>query len=301
MTVERYGSKTDVIVKLVLVFFIALLSFSIGTFVGKKFSDNQYKLAQLEPEKHETAASETEEHGDTRAVASVSEHGDGEAKSNDALSDDEIAKLAEEFISDEDAAPAAHGAADTHGAATTAGHGTAPDASGHAPASVTETHEDTGHAAKPAVHKEPVKAETKTIAPAHATETKKPEVTKAEPLKAATRVAEGKTAGENKAEVKPTSRIPSSLPKEVAASAIGKYTVQVGSYQTEKEAQKISAELKEKGFSAFYVSAQIKGQKWFRVSVGLFATQKEANAYKADLLARSKVSSAIVQKVTSAE
>ena len=87
----------------------------------------------------------------------------------------------------------------------------------------------------------------------------------------------------------------------MAASAIGKYTVQVGSYKTEKEAQKISAELKEKGFSAFYVTANIKGAKWFRVSVGLFATQKEANAYKTDLLARSKVTSAIVQKVSSAE
>ena len=49
MAVERYGSKTDVVVKLILVFFISLLSFSIGTFVGKKFSDNQHKIAQLEP------------------------------------------------------------------------------------------------------------------------------------------------------------------------------------------------------------------------------------------------------------
>lgn len=296
MTVERYGSKTDVIVKLVLVFFIALLSFSIGTFVGKKFSDNQYKLAQLEPEAHGDAHASADAHGETRAVASVDEHGNhGESKQGESLSDEEIAKLAEEFISDDDVsselpkAPVAGVHGDSH-EAPAAAHATAaaPAHDSHAAAPVAKVeHKADAHGAP--VAKVEAKKETAAV--------------KAQPLQAAQRVADGKTAGESKPVVQqqPTSRIPTSLPKEVAASAIGKYTVQVGSYQTEKEAQKISADLKEKGFSAFYVSASIKGQKWFRVSVGLFATQKEANAYKADLLARSKVTSAIVQKVTSAE
>jgi cell division protein FtsN len=62
--------------------------------------------------------------------------------------------------------------------------------------------------------------------------------------------------------------------------------------------------LKGQGFGAFYIKADITDKKtaatktWYRVSVGLFQTQKEADAYKADLLSRSKVSSAIVQRVT---
>ena len=50
-----------------------------------------------------------------------------------------------------------------------------------------------------------------------------------------------------------------------------------------------------------YVSANIKGTTWYRVSVGLFTTQKEAEAYKKDLITRAKVDSALVQKVTSAD
>ena len=46
------SQKTDKMLKLALVFFISLLSFSIGTFVGKKYSDNQHKLAELEPTKN---------------------------------------------------------------------------------------------------------------------------------------------------------------------------------------------------------------------------------------------------------
>ena len=103
MAAERFGSKTDVVVKLVLVFFIALLSFSIGTFVGKKFSDNQYKLAQLEPQDGAAVAAHGDEHeaaeGD-RGIASISPEAT-DMKPGKALSDDEIAKLAEEFVTDD--------------------------------------------------------------------------------------------------------------------------------------------------------------------------------------------------------
>jgi hypothetical protein len=81
MGVERYGSKTDVVVKLVLVFFIALLSFSIGTFVGKKFSDNQHKMATLEP-------GHVGEESQDRGIASVSPEA-SDMKPGKALTDDE--------------------------------------------------------------------------------------------------------------------------------------------------------------------------------------------------------------------
>lgn len=43
-------SKVGTVVLVVLVFFICLLSFSVGIFIGKKFSDNQYQLAKLKGE-----------------------------------------------------------------------------------------------------------------------------------------------------------------------------------------------------------------------------------------------------------
>jgi cell division septation protein DedD len=114
------------------------------------------------------------------------------------------------------------------------------------------------------------------------------------------RLAEGKTPIVDNPTPTP-SRIPSSLPKEVASSAIGKFTVQIASYSQESEAQAMAADLKSKGFSAFYVSAKIKGQIWYRVSVGLFTTTKEAEIYKKDLMIRAGVSSALIQKITAAE
>jgi septal ring-binding cell division protein DamX len=93
-------------------------------------------------------------------------------------------------------------------------------------------------------------------------------------------------------------RKPASLSKEIISNPVGKYTLQLASYPNETEAQKMTDELKEKGFSAFYISAQVKDKSWYRVSVGLFATQKEALSHKADLMEKTKVNSAIIQKIT---
>lgn len=287
MSVERFGSKTDAIVKLVLVFFVALLSFSIGTFVGKKFSDNQHKMAQMEPgseeggehndasahgeaAKHDDAAKEGEhgeavnheeasaEHGAANENGAKEEHGDRNVasvsadahnvKPEKALSDEEISKLAEEFVVDDKKE-------------ATKGHG-----------------------------KEEVAHEERKVASEKAHETK-------EPAK-----HESKSEEHTAALPSSASRIPSALPKEVAASStLGKYTVQVASYPSEQEAQKRAAELKEKGFSAFYITAKIKNQTWYRVNVGLFTTQKEADAYKKDLVSKAQVSSPIVQKLSNIE
>lgn len=264
MAVERYGSKTDVVVKLVLVFFISLLSFSIGTFVGKKFSDNQHKLSQLEPNSLDGSGAEAvAEHGadtkthEDRSLASIAP-GANEVVPGHALSDEEIAKLAEEFVTDDE------------GATKKEEHKTDKVEDGH-------------HvAAAPPAHEEPPSKDKKVEPPSHAAE----------------KVAAGhEPTHEVKVSEEKTSRIPASLPKEVAASAVGKYTVQVASYPKESEAQNMSNDLKTKGFSAFYVTAKVRGETWYRVSVGLFATQKEAQAYRTDLLARAKVSSAMVQKI----
>lgn len=267
------GAKTDVIVKMVLVFFISLLSFSIGTFVGKKYSDNQHKLAALEPGKsgHDAHG----EHG-SREVASENEHGSAAkehgaaTKSGEGMSDEEIAKLAEEFVAD-----------DTTATTTASAHG-AP-AGGH----------DEAKAEKAAV-KEESHATTTTTAKTRSLE-------KAEPLSAAKNIAHGKAvtaaAATEEKKAEKDNRIPSSIPKDVGQYSAGKFTVQVGAYAKEEEAQKIAGDLKSKGFSAFYIPANVKGQTWFRVSVGLFATPKEAQDYRTELMSKAKLNTALVQKI----
>ena len=246
------ASKSDMVVKLVLVFFISLLSFSVGIFAGKKYSDNQHTLAQLEPQKGEKTA---------REVASVNNEENSKEKSG-TMTDEEIAKLAEEFVSDEKA--------------PTGGE---------------------GHGEKAAAHGE-VTGNTEAKHDAASAKT----ATTQEPSTVAKDLAAGKapaahTATETKAVAK-ENRVPSSLPANVAQYTVGKFTVQVASYNNEGEAQKLATELKDKGYSAFYIPANIKGKTWFRVSVGQFATPKEAASYRTELLSKAKVSSAIVQKIT---
>lgn len=280
------ASKTDAIAKLVIVFFISLLSFSIGTFVGKNYSDNQHQLAALEPSKAEKSE---------RSVASVNEEGSSKPG---AMTDEEIAKLAEEFVSDE---TTPHGEEPVEGAhgAVAAGHGTEV---GHGAA--TSAKNETGHAAPAAAPGHEAasgKADAKSDAHAPRATTNKGHITATEASSTAKNLAAGKApaAPEHKAVTKTVEeRRPSSLPKDVAAFSVGKFTVQVASYPDEAEAQKHASELKDKGYSAFYVPANIKGKTFYRVSVGQFATQKEAQSYRSEFIGKAKVGSAIVQKIT---
>lgn len=284
MAVERYGNKTDVVVKLILVFFISLLSFSIGTFVGKKFSDNQHKISQLE-----SGAGDKEDgagHED-RAVASV---GQADEKTKDALSSEEIAKLAEEFVADDEKPTADKEVGAAHGTATAETHGTTAAAD-------RKISSEDSHAAA-TKHDEPKIELKKDTAVKHEAKTDEHGEKKADKVgHAADKVAEGKSVHEGEAKTEKKAGPPAALPKTVAASASGKFTVQVAAYPKEEEAQNMAGDLKNKGFSAFYVPAQVKGQTWYRVSVGLFTTEKEAKAYREDLLSRAKVASAIVQKI----
>ena len=75
------------------------------------------------------------------------------------------------------------------------------------------------------------------------------------------------------------------------------FTVQIGSYPTQPEAEKMTKELQAKGFKTTFVPAKLNGQTWFRVNVGLFGTVKEAQDYKKEFLEKTKLTSAIVQRV----
>lgn len=90
--------NTNRMVELALVFFVSLLSFSIGTFVGKKYSDNQHRLAKLEPhgEKAEEIAKDMSESVNA-AEPKLVEH------KQETLTDTEVAQMAREFSEEEEA------------------------------------------------------------------------------------------------------------------------------------------------------------------------------------------------------
>lgn len=265
------AGKSDVLVKLVLVFFISLLSFSIGTFVGKKYSDNQHKLAALEPEVgHRDVASADDGHGSS-------------ASAN--MSDDEISKLAEEFADDTETTVShdPHATAEKH---LEDAHGASAIHDSHANAAPEKA--DTHAAAQTGtVHASPAAKD------AHATNAH------TEPSTAAKNVAAGHAPVESIAKkAQKETRIPSSLPKDVAQYSVGKFTVQIAAFGFEEEAKKRATELKNKGYSAFYVPATVNGKTWYRVNVGLFATQKEAQDYRQEFSSKTKLTGSLIQKIS---
>lgn len=248
------AAKSDVLIKLVLVFFISLLSFSIGTFVGKNYSDNQHRRAALEPNAH----------GQARSTASHDSH--QPAAHEKTMSDEEISKLAAEFA-EEDAVETAHGE--------------------HAKSHDDKKSHDTKHTAKHDAH---ATSSVTAKADSHA-----------KPSAPAQNIAHGKTAlpkSTIQQKANHESRIPSSIPKDVAQYSVGKFTVQIASFPTESDAKHRAEELKAKGYSAFFIPAQVKGKTWYRVSVGLFATENEAKTYRHEFMSKNNVNTAIVQKIT---
>lgn len=124
--------NTNRMIELALVFFVSLLSFSIGTYVGKKYSDNQHRLAKLEPK------SESKEH-----ATDVVDHGTepteaahpAVAEKTGTMTDAEVAKLAEEFATEEE--PTAH----TKNVAEVADHAPTKSVAHEVPAKIKDSKE----------------------------------------------------------------------------------------------------------------------------------------------------------------
>src|SRR5215470_6878306 len=86
MSADKGGSKADTLVKVMLVFFISLLSFSVGTFVGKQVSDSDHRRMALESDFKED-----------RGVASQT------GKDEPKVSEKDVENLADEFVNKEKA------------------------------------------------------------------------------------------------------------------------------------------------------------------------------------------------------
>lgn len=278
---EHGGSKADTTVKLALIFFISLFSFSVGTFVGKKVSDQERRRASLE-----------DDFSKQRGTASVDSHA-LDVPEEEALTKDDIDHLTDEFLkaeSEADNKEAMHDEhpkkVDDHATAKVKEHPTKEDkqAANDGYKKVNANSKPVAHAKKETTH---AKKEVAHTAP-------KKKATHNEPVsKAAARVAA--QMAPSKAVAK--KRKPSSTLPTLAPTAIGKYTVQVSSYSSEKEASAHAAQLKGQGYSAFYVSAHVKGKMWYRVSIGLFDNYKSATFFKKELKRQAKITSAIIQKI----
>jgi cell division septation protein DedD len=272
MSAEKGSSKADTLVKVVLVFFISLLSFSVGTFVGKQVSDSDHRRLALE--------------GEYKAERNVASHDEKADPSEEAITDKEVENLTEEFVnkekSREPAAADEDQAKDEHAAV-------APE---HAEANGYKSYSRDKNPKEAKAEHAPETPEH-AVAPEHEHAAAHPTKKGDAPHAAAQKIAANKAPSDGKAEErKPNATLPA-----VASSAVGKYTVQVASYQTEEEAKNHAATLKGKGWNAFYLPATIQGKPWFRVSVGLFNNDKSAREFRAQFMKESGSKSTLVQKI----
>ncbi len=270
---QRGGSKTDTIVKLILVFFISLLSFSVGTFVGKQFSDSQHRLASLENEYNKDS-------GQSRSTASIP--GDGiEVEPSEILSNEDVAKLAEEFVQEKK--PTEHKAERT--VANTESHSATVD-----------PHNKPIDSKMPSEEKSDGEKAAKSIAERSG---KKVDEYHGKDLnqKAAEKIASNKAPLEAVAKPADTKKAMADLPATVSADAKGKYTIQVSSHQTETEAKSRVSDLNSKGYVASYISANVDGKSWYRVGVGTFGTVKSAKEYLEKIKENPSFKGAIVRQI----
>lgn len=79
------------------------------------------------------------------------------------------------------------------------------------------------------------------------------------------------------------------IPKDAPVTAPpvsqeGKYTIQIASFLEREQAQNLVRWLRERGYPAFMITAEIEGRgTWHRVRVGRFPSKEEANTYQKQL------------------
>lgn len=289
MASGKGGTRMDAVVKLISIFFISLLSFAVGTFVGKSVSEAEFRETALEQ-------------GDYKDL-----HKLHSSEQSDKLSDNEISSLTEEFLDEAEnknrktASVTKDGytkmTGDEHSSHKSPSH---DDHQGHKEDGHGDKHKK-DHPEKSA-HNEPAhdKAHDKKSDSHHDSHNKKDShgahaegKGHDEPVhEAAHRMMKGKSPLADELQ----KRRPSSVLPGLSNMA-GQFTVQIASYPSAEEAKVEAAKIKSRGYTAFYIPAKINGRNWYRVSVGLFKNQKSANLYRKELLKDDKISAAIVQKI----
>jgi cell division septation protein DedD len=107
-----------------------------------------------------------------------------------------------------------------------------------------------------------------------------------------------KTAAENAAaaetkKVAPAKSAEEEKNKTETASPDRVWTVQVNAFPEEARAQKLVERLKQKGYDAYLVKANINGKDWFRVRVGHFAARGQTKELLEELQTKENFTKAI--------
>jgi DedD protein len=76
----------------------------------------------------------------------------------------------------------------------------------------------------------------------------------------------------------------------------GRYTVNVGSFKNRMAAERLTNEMKKKGYKTFVTEVTIpqKGT-WYRVSMGRFPTREEAQAFARDIKEKEKLNTFVTE------
>ena len=102
-------------------------------------------------------------------------------------------------------------------------------------------------------------------------------------------LAATKTSEPDTSDAKPA--IAPALKRDLSANP---WSVQISATQDQTAAQLLQEKLKNKGFDAFIVEAEINSGRWYRVRVGRFSTSQEADKTRQDLQAKENLASAFV-------
>jgi septal ring-binding cell division protein DamX len=88
------------------------------------------------------------------------------------------------------------------------------------------------------------------------------------------------------------------VPEDVAEMDPGVYSLQVASFQDQREASLLVKKLQQAGHKAFLVSVHMadRGGDWYRVRVGPFSNKKNAWAYKKTFEERERLPAFVVKK-----
>lgn len=256
-------SKFNVALTFMLIVFVSLLSFSIGVISGKGLSDKEYALKSIEENPHYQQAKADSE---SQPLSEEMTEKEIELMTQKAL---EQARKEKVDVSDVDFF--------------------AEDSETEQVAEKTEA--PAKEATKVAEGTEE-NLNTKDMK----SDSNSKEMQASQPVKESDKkaMAPSKTASQKRAvsSLPPASK-KTTLPKPKSIE----YTVQVASYKTMGEAEEHSQKLIDKGFPAFPVKAVVKGNTWFRVSIGSFKNRKQAIKYQKNLKKEAVVKNSIVQKV----
>jgi len=235
-------AKKEVALIFIFMILIAVTSFVFGVKIGKNYS---YQMSGLSPE-------------DKQKIELMS------------AKEEEINKILQEKkgeSSSETLPETAHGQA-THGEVT------------HAePTHGEPVHGETAHSA--AVEKKEPEEKKDGLTDTHARleeELKKLETEKKLPAKEHKEVET--PFGVKLPEVKPLLSTPlkeKAPPKKDQYS--GKFTIQLGSHKTTSEAEKFADGFRIRGYDPIINEVELKGQTWYRVSLGVFTSVSEAKEY----------------------